>query len=282
MKNALTVDVEDWYHTKDFDFDYKDWGKYESRIEYSLNTILELFLKHNVKATFFVLGYVARNHPELIRKIQSQGHEIGSHGNYHKLVYKQTPKEFREDICNSKKLLEDILGKEVNFFRASSWSISSENLWALNILEEEGFKVDSSVQPFKTPLSGMKKSPITPFHPIVNGKKLNLLEFPPTVLSLGGLKIPFAGGFYLRILPFQIIKYALKNVNKKREGLIYTHPWETDINQPKLKTSPIIKFVHYTNISTTTGKLEKLLSSFEFFTLGETIKDKKYDFYELK
>jgi len=276
MKNALTIDVEDWYHTMDFNFPENTWDRYEDRIEYGLNTILELLKKRNVKATFFVLGVVAKKHPELIKQISDEGHEIGSHGSMHKMVTTQSREEFKRDVQYSKNILEELTGKTVTLYRSSSWSIVPKTLWALNVLEELGFECDSSIQPFSTPLSGFKNAPRVPYYPIVDGKKLNLIEFPPSVLSFGKVCFPFCGGLYLRAFPELYIQYALKKVNKNNTALIYTHPWEWDQNQPRLKVPVHIKFTHYYNLNTTERKMDKLLQKFKFTTLGEIIKEGNY------
>lgn len=271
MTNALTIDLEDWYHTLDFNFPVNTWEQYEDRITNSTNIILETLDKHGVKATFFVLGYIAKKHPDLVRKISKKGHEIGSHGTLHKLIYKQTKDEFREDVADSKKLLQDITGKEVNLFRGSSWSISKDTLWALEILEEEGFKCDSSLQPFKTPLSGVNGAPKEPFYPVIEEKRLKIIEFPSTVLPMWKAGVPFSGGLYFRTMPLTFIKLALNKVNEKGPGMIYLHPWEVDVDQPKLKMFTHVRFTHYHNLNKTLNKLENLLDSFNFATLGEII-----------
>lgn len=276
MKNALTIDVEDWYHTMDFNFPLSKWNSFEDRLHYGMNAILEILSKHQVQATFFVLGYAAKKHPKLIRELANEGHEIGSHGSFHRMVFTQTQQEFREDVRASKCLIEDIIGKKVEFFRASSWSISPKTLWALHILEEEGYTCDSSIQPFKTPLSGFRNAPITPFYPCINGKTLKLLEFPSTVVSLGKVRFPFCGGLYMRALPLSFIKSALKKVNKERNGMLYIHPWEMDNDQPRLKVPPHIKFTHYYNLDKTIDKLDHLLEEFEFVPLGDIIKGRQY------
>lgn len=282
MKNILTIDLEDWYHTLDFNFPIKSWVNFEDRVEYGLSIILEILEKYNTKATFFSLGYIAKKNPKIIKKIDAMGHEIGSHGTWHKLIYKQNIKEFREDIVSSKKILEDIIGKEVNFFRASSWSISKNTLWALDVLQEEGFICDSSIQPFKTPLSGMYNAPTEPFYPIINGEKFNILEFPPTVSKIGNVLVPFAGGLYFRVMPYVFIERALKIINLSKPAMIYLHPWEFDVNQPKLNVKPHIKFTHYYNINNNALKLEKLIKNFQFGTLGEIIKDNNYRAIKIK
>lgn len=273
MKNAFTVDVEDWYQTMDFDIDSSQWNKYEDRVKANTEKILDIMDKTNTKGTFFILGCVAQKHPDLVKDIVSRGHEIGSHGMWHKMVTKQTPDEFRQDIRTSKKILEDITETTVNLYRASSWSICEQTIWALEILSEEGFKCDSSIQPFKTPLSGMKNASYKPFYPIVNGKKLNIIEFPSTVLKFGAFRLPFSGGFYLRVLPYAILSRCLKLVNKSRSGMVYTHPWEIDVAQPRLTAPFHIKLIHYTNLSYTEKKLEKLLGQFQFVPLGELLKN---------
>lgn len=276
MQNALTIDVEDWYQTMDFNFPLEKWGSYEDRIEYSLKKLIDLLGENNIKATFFVLGYIAKKHPKLIRKLAEEGHEVASHGSFHKLVYKETEEEFREDIKYARNTIEEIIGKEVVIFRASTWSISKNTLWALEILEDEGFICDSSIQPFQTQISGIKGAPINPYHPIIDGKKLKILEFPPTVLSFYKVKVPFCGGLYLRILPSRIVKYFLNQVNKERNGLIYIHPWEVDTNQPKLKVAPHIKLSHYYNLHSTMDKFSFLIKNFDFVPLGEIIRNNSF------
>lgn len=223
-----------------------------------------------------MLGYIAQKHPQLVKKIISEGHEIGSHGFWHKKIYNQSKTEFRHEVLSSRGVLEDITGQQVNMFRAPSWSISTDTLWALEILEEEGFICDSSIQPFKTYLSGITYAPVTPYHPVVNGRKLKLLEVPPMVLPLGRLRLPFSGGFYLRALPKWFVSYALSEINKKGPGMIYIHPWELDVSQPRLKASLLAKTIHYFNLGTTLNKLENLLQNFEFVSMSSLLKSREY------
>lgn len=279
MINALTIDVEDWFMTNDFSFPPETWSGYEDRIDKSTGTILEVLARHKVKATFFILGCIGHKHPQLVRAVQAEGHQIASHGSRHQMVCEMTPREFREDLVYSKNTLEDITGQEVNFYRAPSWSISRQSLWALEILEEEGFICDSSLQPFWTPLSGIRGAPHTPYHPVIKGRKLQLLEFPPPLAKVGFLKLPFSGGLYLRLLPSPVISWALKQVNRSGPGMIYSHPWETDVEQPRLPVPPIIKIAHYHNLATTVPKLESLLRQFTFVPLGQMIAE--YDFPSL-
>jgi polysaccharide deacetylase family protein (PEP-CTERM system associated) len=269
MKNIMTVDVEDWYQTLDLNIHPSKWNMYEDRVINNTNLILNYFSKYNIKATFFILGYIANKFPDLVKKIHSSGHEIGSHGNMHQLAYNQTRKEFIDDIKLSKDILENIIGTPVESFRASTWSIDKRNLWALEEIENAGYKYDSSIQPFKTYLSGMKNAPLNTFIPIIDNKKLKLTETPVSIFSK--IKIPFSGGLYFRIIPFSINKLIINSVNKNSPAMIYLHPWEFDENQPKLKISLLTKFTHYYNLKNNLGKLDKTLNTFQFITLKEHI-----------
>lgn len=279
MRNALTIDVEDWYHAHDLGIEPEQRDGLEDRVEYGTDVFLELLARHNTRGTFFILGEVACRHPNLVKRIAAAGHEIGSHGSRHTLIYRQTRTEFQADLLSSKQILEDLTGKEIRIYRAPSWSISPGTLWVLQVLEEEGFVCDSSIQPFRTPLSGMKGAPVVPFHPVINGKRLNLIEFPPTVLEIGRCRVPFAGGLYLRLLPFSFIAKALARVNKQRPGLVYAHPWETDMEQPRLKVSVLTRITHYYNLRSTRTKLARLIRNFSFSPLGDLIKNGDYPAY---
>lgn len=276
LKNILTIDVEDWYHTNDFNFPASQYHTYEDRIVENTIALLELLSKYKAKATFFVLGIVAKSHPGLVRSIKNGGHEIGSHGYCHTLVYNQEPKEFRQELVLTKRILEDITGSPVNLYRAPSWSISRTSLWALEILEEEGFICDSSVHPFENPLYGIEGAPYEPYYPIIKGKTLSILEYPPTIFKIGKYCLPYTGGLYLRMIPKTIILKTITRMNKKAPVMVYSHPWELDTTQPRLKVSPLIKFVHYYNLHKTEKKLEGILSSFQFIPLGEAIKEGSY------
>ena len=227
---------------------------------------------HNIRATFFVLGCVATKHPGLVHKIVQAGHELASHGSWHRLISQQTRAEFQADIRAAKFLLEDISGRVVNLYRAPSWSISAVTLWALEILEEEGYIGDSSVQPFATPLSGINGAPVVPYHPVIAGRQLRLVEFPPTVLKVGCWRVPFSGGFYLRAMPSFFFNRAMQLINQKQAGMVYVHPWELDVNQPRQQVSPLIWVCHYLNLHKTENKLEKIFDQFAFVPLGELIK----------
>lgn len=281
MLNALTVDVEDWYMTNGLDIDPSEWHKYEDRVVRNTTTLLDLFDQYAVKGTFFILGCVAEKHPALVEEIAERGHEIGSHGYWHRLVTSQTLDQFRQDIRSSKDILERLTGRKVELYRAPSWSISPDRYGALKILAEEGFVCDSSMQPFQTPLSGIAGAPKTPFRPALDGEPLGISEFPPTVTELAGMSVLFSGGFYLRAVPYPLVKWALNRVNQTRPGMIYIHPWEIDTAQPRAKTSAFIRTIQYYGLNGTKGKLERLFREFSFRPLGEIINGQSYPPYQL-
>jgi polysaccharide deacetylase family protein (PEP-CTERM system associated) len=278
LLNALTVDVEDWYMTSDFDYPQDTWEQFEDRVVPSTMRLLDLFDRYQAKGTFFVLGCVADRHPGLIMEIDRRGHEIGSHGYWHRMLTRMTADEFRADLRASKETLERIVKKPVVLFRAPSWSVSADRYEYLRIMQEEGFLCDSSLQPFHTPLSGVSGAPVEPFVPVVDGEALQLVEFPPTVWKLGAWTMPFSGGFYLRALPYPLIRHALKRVNRSRPGMIYVHPWEIDLGQPRMRASVLTRLSHYYRLETTYRKLERLLGEFAFATLGEILHEGQADY----
>lgn len=282
MINLLTVDVEDWYHANALNIPIDHWAHYPERVVENTKKIIDLFDKYDTKATFFILGSVAEQFPSLIKEIARKGHEIASHGQNHQLVYTLTDEEFRKDVRKSKVILEDLTGKQVRFYRAPSWSISMSQIDRLIILEEEGYEGDSSLQPFRTPLSGSGKTPCEPFYPIIQGRKLKLLEVPPTVLSMAGLRLPFSGGFYLRFFPSAFVQKSMAWVNHKRKAIVYVHPWEFDMEMPVLERNWFVSFIHYYNISSTYLKMERLLNSFSFVPMENCLKDHYYPSISLR
>lgn len=189
----------------------------------------------------------------------------------HRMLSVMNPNSFREDIRSSKILLEDISGQSVFQYRAPSWSLSEDKYEWLEILEEEGYRIDSSIQPFKTPLSGSSTAPIAPFHPIINGKRYSIIEYPSTVWNWGLIRIPFSGGLYLRLMPMAVIHLLLKAINRSRPGMIYIHPWEIDPVQPRIPASLMIRFAQYYRLDSTEQKLDSLLERFAFHPLGHVV-----------
>ncbi|WP_051587969.1 polysaccharide deacetylase family protein [Paenibacillus darwinianus] len=276
MANVLTVDVEDWFQTNSLNLPVDTWDRYEDRIEGSMTKLLDLLDEYGAKATIFVLGCVAAKHPALIRKMTARGHEVGSHGGWHRMVNRMSLQEFRADVRACKQLLEDLTGNAVRCYRAPSWSISRDCYGTLPILEEEGFICDSSLQPFRTPLSGNPDVPLHAFRPVVDGRRLGLVEVPPTVWNAGALKVPFLGGFYLRFWPSWFSTWALKRVNRRRSGLVYVHPWEFDEAMPRLKLPPHIFMAQYYNLRTMEAKFRALLAGFAFMPLGTFVEEHSF------
>ena len=266
--NAMTVDVEDYFHVTAFagSLDRSAWPSLESRVEGNTSRLLELFAKRGVRATFFVLGWVAERAPDLIRALHRAGHEIACHGLTHELVYKQTPEIFRAETHRSKALLEDLTGARVRGYRAATYSITRESLWALDILAELGFEYDSSVFPVKHDLYGIPGASRLPFRVASD----RMLEVPLTTVRLLGQHLPCAGGGYFRLLPYKAFRWAIRRAN--REGLpavFYMHPWEIDAEQPRIPAPWRSRFRHYTNLHRTYSRLEALLGDFRWASMEE-------------
>lgn len=281
MHNVLTVDVEDWYMTSDLNIPVNQWDGYEDRVDANTRRLLDLFDEYEVKGTFFVLGCVALKFPDVIQEIARRGHEIGSHGMWHQMLTRLSRAEIETDIAQSKIILEDLTGQTVQCYRAPSWSISPERYYVWDILEKLGFTVDSSLQPFRTPLSGIRRAPAHPFHPIVDGRRHAILEYPPAVARIWGQTVPFSGGLYLRVWPERIVRFLLARVNHTSPGSIYVHPWELDERQPQIAQSPLIRFTHYHNLRSTENKLRALLEEFDFVCLKDVIATNSYPAIDL-
>ena len=266
MLNTLTIDVEDYYMVSAFAnrIKFEDWHKFESRVEKNTYILLDLLDLYGVRATFFILGWVAEQHPGLVKEIDRRGHELASHGYNHRLVYELTPQEFREDTRKSKGIIEDIAGKPVIGYRATSFSITERSIWALDILIEEGLLYDSSIFPIRHDRYGMPNAERFP-HPIrLNGR--TLIEFPPSTYSIFGCHIPIAGGGYLRLFPGWFTNWAIRrlNENEGQPAVIYIHPWEIDTDQPRLNAKFLSRIRHYANINSTEAKLKTLIERFRF------------------
>ena len=271
MFNTLTIDVEDYFMVSAFadTISFDDWDRYECRVEMNTYRILELLAEQNVKATFFILGWVGERCPNLVKDIHSSGHEVASHGYNHRLIYDLTPDEFRDDVKRSRDILENLTGTAVKGFRATSYSIVKETLWALDILIEEGFLYDSSIFPIHHDRYGIPDA--ERFQNRIERDGGSIHEFPLTTFRVAHVNFPVAGGGYLRLLPLWIIKAALKRINQKdlQPAVIYLHPWEVDTAQPRLNGSRLSQFRHYVNISSTLPKLRSLLSEFSFKPLSD-------------
>ncbi len=269
MQNALTVDVEDYFHVAAFaeNISPYSWGKYESRVENNTLRLLDLFDQYNTKATFFVLGWVAERASDLVLEIHKRGHEVACHGYSHQLIYKQDQQTFINETQRAKDILENIINHKVQGYRAASYSITKQSLWALDTLADIGFEYDSSIVPVHHDLYGIPDMPRTP-HVLTTPNGKELIEFPPSTLSLPGMNLPVAGGGYFRLYPYWFSKAALRWVNRRDKipFIFYLHPWEIDPDQPKIEARWFSKFRHYNNLSRCHDRLEKLLNDFEFTT----------------
>lgn len=275
IQNILTIDVEDYFQVTNFEVDIRreDWPSFPSRVVDSTRRLLRLLAEGDVRATFFVLGYVAEHHPQLVREIDAAGHEIGSHSYWHRLIYNLTPAEFRQDLRRSRDVLQDLLGKPVTAFRAPSFSITNRSQWALEILAEEGFTVDSSVFPIYHNRYGIPDAaPYPVAHEFPAGQ---LWEFPLSVCRLGHrVNLPISGGGYFRLLPIGITEKLLRYVNEStnRPFVFYIHPWEFDPEQPRVRAGTWLqRFRHYVNLTKTESKFERLLGSFRFGRLDQAV-----------
>jgi polysaccharide deacetylase family protein (PEP-CTERM system associated) len=272
--NALTVDVEDYFQVSSFErvVDRREWFSRESRVVASTERLLNLFAQHNVRGTFFILGWVAQKFPRLVRDIASAGHELACHSHWHRLIYDLTPAAFREDLRQSKQVIEDAAGACVTAFRAPSFSITGRSLWALEILVEEGFTVDSSIFPTRHDRYGMPDA--KPEIHVLDTPAGPITELPMTVCPLPGVTLPVGGGGYFRLYPWAITRRLLARVNHSagRPFVFYVHPWEVDPDQPRIKGgSRLSHFRHYVNLSTTATKIDRMLREFRFGTVSEVI-----------
>jgi polysaccharide deacetylase family protein (PEP-CTERM system associated) len=275
MQHALTVDVEDYFHVAAFakNIDSKEWDSWPSRVETSTHALLDLFAERQTKATFFVLGWVAKRYPELVRSIHAQGHEVASHGMSHQLIYSQSPEVFKQETFAAKKLLEDIIGEQVKGYRAASYSITPKSIWALETLLEAGFEYDSSIFPVKHDRYGMPGAPLNIHKAVVNGGAA-LTEFPLTSASVLNQRVPAAGGGYFRLYPYWLTQYLLKKAVKELDQpfVFYLHPWEVDTQQPRVEGASLLsRFRHYNNLDKCMPRLTSLLTQFSFTTMADVI-----------
>jgi len=274
MLNALTIDVEDYFHVQAFAdvISSAHWDEYPVRVERNTFRLLEILGRRNVKATFFILGWVADRCPALVRAIVDSGHEIGSHGYGHRMLTRDSQASFREDLIRAKSTIEDQTGSRVTCFRAPSYSITSKTLWALEILAEFGFEYDSSIFPIRHDYYGIPNAPRFPHYwSLQSGARL--LEFPPSTVQILGTNVPIAGGGYLRLLPYKVTAWAIRRVNQKEDqpAMVYLHPWEIDPDQPRLAASWRSRFRQYQNLQTTEKKLTCLLDDFSWAPMSKVL-----------
>lgn len=271
-RHALSFDVEEHFQVSAFwsPTRRQQWDRLESRVEQNTIRLMELLARFDTKATFFVLGWVAEQHPGIIKELVKQGHEVASHGYGHELVINQTDSEFRQDIRRSKHILEDLTGEMVLGYRAPSFSITARTQWALPILVEEGYLYDSSIFPVRHDRYGMPNA--NPWCHIRKTEAGDLWEIPPSTLKIGPLRVPVAGGGYFRLYPYSLSHRFLSCVASEGHPLImYLHPWELDPDQPKMEGSLVSRFRHYVNLHKTEERLHRLLTDFDFAPIQQVV-----------
>lgn len=274
MRNAMTVDVEDYFHVAAFSrqIDPATWDRVSPRVERNTHRLLDRFDERDVRVTFFVLGWVAERFPGLVRAIADRGHEVACHGYSHQLVYELTPAAFHEETVRAKACLEHQVQRPVLGYRAASYSITKRSLWSIDILAEIGFSYDSSIFPIHHDRYGIPGSPRWPYR-LTMPSGCSIIEFPPSTVSIFGYHLPVAGGGYFRLYPYRFTRFALAHINRSegRPFVFYLHPWEIDPEQPRIRTGPLSAFRHYTNLSRCEERLCRLLLDFQFAPATEVL-----------
>lgn len=266
---CLTVDVEEYHQAENLQGAGlpHSWLARESRVELGTHRILELLATKGVRATFFVLGWIAEHFPGLVREIHRGGHELATHGYSHRQLPKLGPRLFAEELRRSTLLIEDLTGDKVLGHRAASFSLTRETWWALEILQGEGLTYDSSLFPICYGARGMRELSAGPF--VVPG---GLWEFPIPSISLLKWKVPVVGGGYLRMYPYSFTRWAMRKVQAEgHPAIVYVHPWEVDPGQPRLRVPNSLRFRHYVNLERTRITLERLLEDFHFLPIREVL-----------
>jgi len=273
--NAFSVDVEDYFQVANLApaIARDSWAQRESRVERNTQRLLDALAERSIRGTFFVLGWIAERHPGLIRRIAQAGHEIASHGFSHQLIYQQSPGEFREETVRSKRLLEDLIGTAVIGYRAASFSITRDSLWALDVLIDAGFRYDSSIFPIRHDRYGIPGASPEPGR-VAAPSGRTLAEFPMSAASFFGLQVPVCGGGYFRLLPYWVTRRGLRQINEShhRPFTFYLHPWELDPGQPRVNVGWLARLRHYTNLNRCEERLRRLLREFRFAPMREVLR----------
>jgi polysaccharide deacetylase family protein (PEP-CTERM system associated) len=276
MRNAISVDVEDWFQVGAFETTIArgDWDKLDCRVERNTDAVLTLFDAADVKATFFTLGWVAARYPKLIARISGQGHEVASHGWDHLRVFTMTPEQFRNDLSETRKVLEDAAGFPVTGYRAPSFSIDKRTPWAHEVLAEAGYGYSSSVAPVVHDHYGWPEAPRFAFRPVATS---SLIEMPVTTAKFAGRTLAAGGGGFFRLLPYQFSRWAIQQVNdEQRPAVIYFHPWEIDPGQPRVANAPLrSKLRHYPNLGVMAEKLKRLMGDFEWGRVDDAVAEQR-------
>ncbi len=273
MKHALTIDVEEYFQIHAFSgvIPTGSWDSYPSAVEINTERILDLLDEQGVSATFFCLGWIAERNRELIRSIHKRGHEVACHGHMHQVISNQDPAAFREDVARAKDILEDCIGRSVIGYRAPTYSITSRTLWALDILEDLGFRYDSSIFPIYHDNYGIPDAPRIP-HRL---RHSSMVEFPISTFRIGSVNLPVSGGGYFRLLPYFVTRSALRSIQSRGQPFVfYIHPWELNPETPRITEAPALsRFRTYIGINRSFSRFRRLLQDFDFTTVHEVLKD---------
>ncbi len=272
--NAFCVDLEEWFHVCAADTPYQDpatWDQAPVLVEKDTDVLLGLLAETGAKATFLTLGWVAEKHPGLIRRISDQGHEIGCHGYYHRLVFEQTPQAFRDEVARARALLQDVSGQGVVCFRAPGFSMTKECFWAYEILKELGFETDVSIVPAERDHGGV--AGFSPDLFVLDTSRGPLTVFPVSVMRIAGKAIQFSGGGYLRLFPMSLVRWGFgQNHRQGRPVMAYTHPREIDPGQPRMDLPVLKRWKYYTGLDGCEEKLRSLLRSYRWSTVSDVLK----------
>ncbi len=278
MHSALTIDVEDWYQPE-LVRHHLSAQEERGQIEQSGNAVLELLRGRGIKATFFVVGEIARRHPRLIEEVLRQGHELGCHGMSHRPLWELTADELRCELQQFAEVMDEIVpGVAIRGFRAPTFSLDNRTRWALGILTDFGYHYDSSVFPIRTPAYGVSGCPLLPYRPSagdisLEDEEAELIEFPMSVWTWAGLRVPVCGGFYLRALPWRFVRFCLREINSSRPLVIYVHPWETYPETPRMSLPLLSGFITYYNIGKMISRLTALLEMFRFAPMKTVLEE---------
>ncbi|MEK6640086.1 MAG: XrtA system polysaccharide deacetylase [Nitrospirota bacterium] len=269
--HCLSFDVEEHFQVSAFwsEARRQQWDRYESRVEDNTRKLVELLAQHGTKATFFVLGWVAERHPDLVKLLVGQGHEVASHGYGHELVTTQSPEQFRHDVRKAKDILEHLTGSPVLGYRAPSFSITDQSQWALTILVEEGYSYDSSMYDrFQRSETARGNNGLVQIDTVAG----RIWEISPSTLNVCGFQVPVAGGGYFRLFPYATSKAFLQRLEKQGAKLVmYLHPWEIDPEQPRMDGSWTAQFRHYLNLHKMEKRLATLLVDFQFGSIVQIL-----------
>ena len=270
--HVFSVDVEDYFQVSAFDraVDPSSWSSLPSRVERNVDVLLELLDRHGTSGTFFTLGWVADRYPAIVRRIAAAGHELASHGWSHRRLTTLDPDALRRELRDSKALLEDLSGQEVLGFRAPSFSILPGGEWAFDVLLEEGYRYDSSLFPIHRPGYGYPAAPTGPH--VIERPAGTLIELPLATTTLLGMRLPAAGGGYLRHFPYALTRHAFREHSRRRvPAMFYVHPWEIDPDQPRVDVGRLTSMRHYGGLGRMLPRMERLLSEFHFGTAADVL-----------